>query len=317
MTVDLESMMDMRDVQVALDVAKRAELGWFDVEFTMYGCAYWEGGKRFYRVSAFDEKIYDFIEGGAKKDVFPTDICVLSRKYPVPTGMREYIALDVKKELAMEMAEQFPPGFFTLLEQLAREAVEDRALPWLLGQKEQVAGCFDLQKMRRFQEMVDHAYTCRKLRQESYADLRAWIAEERKSMEENSMAKDIFEKTFYAIAYQDESGLKHIINARRGYIYQKKHALEQQGIFVSPIYAETYYYNYTLRLPQIRQMFEAEARAYLDQAYLSDLQSIFRHNDQLSEKDFADHLQNTLEQYGPKAQQTLRHYGHRWGILGQ
>ena len=44
------------------------------------------------------------------------------------------------------------------------------------------------------------------------------------------MAKDIFEKTFYAIAYQDESGLKHIINARRGYIYQKKHALEQQGL---------------------------------------------------------------------------------------
>ena len=46
MTVDLDSMMDMRDVQVALDVAKRAEMGWFDVEFTMYGCAYWDKGKR-------------------------------------------------------------------------------------------------------------------------------------------------------------------------------------------------------------------------------------------------------------------------------
>ena len=100
-----------------MDVARRAEMGWFDVEFTMYGCAYWDNGKRYYRVSAFEEKIYDFIAGGAGQDVFPTDICVLSRKYPVPTGMREYIALDVKKDLALEMAEKFPADFFILLEQ--------------------------------------------------------------------------------------------------------------------------------------------------------------------------------------------------------
>ena len=31
MTVDLNMMLDLRDLQVAMDVAKRAELGWFDV----------------------------------------------------------------------------------------------------------------------------------------------------------------------------------------------------------------------------------------------------------------------------------------------
>lgn len=315
MTVDLDSMMDMRDVQVALDVAKRAEMGWFDVEFTMYGCAYWDKGRRYYRVSAYDDKIYDFIEGSAGKDVFPTDICILSRKYPVPTGMREYIALDVKKELAAEMAEQFPPEFFVLLERSARQATEDSALPWLLTQKEQVSGCFDLKKMRRFQEMVDYAYICRKLRPESYAELKAWIAEEKKSMEDNVIAKDIFEKTFYAITYPENGSLKYVVNARRGYIYQKKHALEQQGIFVSPVYADTYYYNYTLRLPQVRKRFEEEARAYLSPQYLADLQAIFRRNGQLSEKDYLSIVQEAAANYGPGAQQTLRHYGYRWGIL--
>lgn len=62
MTVDLDMMLDLRDLQVALDVQRRAEMGWFDVEFTMYGCAYYQNGERYYRVSTHDEKIYNFIE---------------------------------------------------------------------------------------------------------------------------------------------------------------------------------------------------------------------------------------------------------------
>ena len=57
MTVDLDMMLDLRDLQVARDVQRRAEMGWFDVEFTMYGCAYYQNGERYYRVSAHDEKI--------------------------------------------------------------------------------------------------------------------------------------------------------------------------------------------------------------------------------------------------------------------
>ena len=134
-------------------------------------------------------------------------------------------------------------------------------------------------------------------------------------MEENVIAKDIFEKTFYALAYQDGSGWKQVVNARRGYIYQKKHTLEQQGIFVSPVFSDTYYYNYTLRLPQVHKRFEEEARAYLIPQYLSDLQGIFRQNDQLSEKDYLSIVQEAAASYGPEAQQTLRHYGYRWGVL--
>ena len=40
MTVELDAMMELRDLQVAMDIAHRAEMGWFDVEFTMYGCCY-------------------------------------------------------------------------------------------------------------------------------------------------------------------------------------------------------------------------------------------------------------------------------------
>ena len=60
-----------RDIQAASEVARRAELGWFDVEFTMYGSAYLENGKRYYQVSAEAEKIYEILN---KMDIYLKDI---------------------------------------------------------------------------------------------------------------------------------------------------------------------------------------------------------------------------------------------------
>ena len=136
-------------------------------------------------------------------------------------------------------------------------------------------GRFEEEALRQLEVLIVYAYSCKTIRTETYHDLLAWLAEERKSMDEDVCCKDIFEKTFYAIAYQTESGWKHVINARRGYIYQKKHTLQQQGIFVSPIYSDTYYYNYTLRLPQVHKRFEQEAQAYLNPHYLQTLEKIF------------------------------------------
>lgn len=40
MTGNLDMMMKFRDLRVAEAIGKKAALGWFDVEFTVYGCAY-------------------------------------------------------------------------------------------------------------------------------------------------------------------------------------------------------------------------------------------------------------------------------------
>ena len=64
MTGDLSLFSKFRDIQAADYVRRRAELGWFDVEFTMYGCAYLDihDNKMRYKVSSREEDIYDFIE---------------------------------------------------------------------------------------------------------------------------------------------------------------------------------------------------------------------------------------------------------------
>ena len=61
MTGNLQMLIQLHDEVVAEEVGKMAELGYFDVEFTMYGCAYLECGKRYYKVSPEAADIYQFI----------------------------------------------------------------------------------------------------------------------------------------------------------------------------------------------------------------------------------------------------------------
>lgn len=266
-------------------------------------------------MSAQDEKIYEFIEQESAVGALATDICVLSRKYPVPAGMQEYIAIDVKRELAKEMAEKYPIGFFALLNDLAAKATESTALEYLAAQMEQIEATFDLKKLSRLREEAGYAYFHRKITLTEYENIRQWLKAEERFMEDAAAVKDIFEKTFYALAYEESGQIKYVINARKGYIYQKKNELEQRGIFVAPLYKNTCYYNYDLRLPEVRKVFEKEAREYLTKEYLTKTQSIYTKNTRISAEKFAEIVDQTAHDYGNAAKETLKHYGLRWGVI--
>ena len=136
MTVDLDMMLDLRDAQVAADVARKAELGWFDVEFTMYECAYMEGGKRWYRLSERAETIYDFVEAQCGGEGLVPRVMLLSEKYPVPVGMKESVAVDVKKALGKRLQEAYAEEFFVYLQEVAERCAEDSGYEYLLAERE-------------------------------------------------------------------------------------------------------------------------------------------------------------------------------------
>ena len=49
---DLRRMTAFRDVQLAEDFKKMAELGYLDHEFTVHGIVYWQNGTRNYVISS-------------------------------------------------------------------------------------------------------------------------------------------------------------------------------------------------------------------------------------------------------------------------
>ena len=163
--------------------------------------------------------------------------------------------------------------------------------------------------------LLHYTYSCKKITPSTYQALLDFIAEERLSMDEDFISKYIFEKTMYGIVYLEDGQPKYLSNAQRDYIYEKAYALETQGVFVSPLYAKTYWYNYEYRLNDVKKDYKLELERVYDQAYLQKLAQIKTKADPAVREAFAQKLHAIETAYGASAAQTLRRYGCRWGVL--
>jgi len=317
MTANLQLFQKFRDIQVAEDVGKKAELGWFDVEFTMYGCAYLNltDSKMYYKVSSRAEDIYTFIEDCAKDDIFPSAVEHLTLKCPVPMGTRELIAQDVKKELAKQLKKQYSKEFFVQLYQIAQEIQNNLAFDILQQESERIEGLFEEEKLKRFEDLVNYSYSCRKLTNESYRNFLAWINEERKSMDDSLISKDVFEKTMYGLAYEDNGKIKYAANAQKDYIYRLAYEKEQQGEFIDPIYERTYWYNYTYRLADVIRDFKEEIKNVCNADYVAKIKNLRGAADAQIKEKYEVVLNDLREKYGDNAYRTAQRYFSHWNLM--
>lgn len=315
MTGNLSAMMHMHDLRVAEDIGKMAELGWFDVEFTMYGCAYLQDRKMYYRISSEAEDIYDFIEKGSRIGVYPGNVLSLTKKYPVPAGMKELIAQEVKRDLGKLLREVYPQEFFAELYALAEAAETNSAAAVLWSEADALEGVFEEEKLKYFEELVDYAYSCRKLAGAAYTELINWIGSQRKDMEDDFVSKDIFEKTLYGIGYAGEAGIEYLTNAQKGYVYAEMYALEQAGKLTTPLFSKTYWYNYVYRLGDVNRDFKKKIKQELNEDYLKKLQQIRAGQGAVSPKTYAAAIQKIGQRFGAEPYKTMLRYGYRWGML--
>ncbi len=317
MTGKLNLLQMSRDIMVAEEVSKKAALGWLDVEFTMYGCAYWDYMKNqmYYKVSANPADIYDFLEESSRYDIYPGRAERLTYKCPVPAGMQNIIAADVKKELARELRRLYPKSFFEQLYLLA-DTVRNNQAETLMWQKaEQLEGLFEEEALDVFEQEVHYAYGCLKLNREAYSNLLHWIKEERRSMEDTFVSKDIFEKTLYGFAYEENGRLQYISNAQRAHVYERLYELECAGKNTTPVYSKKYWYNYIYRLSDVLQEYKAELKEQCNQRCLKN--AVALREDMLADvrRKGLVLLDDMMQQCTEKQQQTVLRYAKHWGIL--
>ena len=311
MTGRLNFVLQFRDAQVAEDVRKKAELGWFDMEFTMYGTAYLDGGELCYKVSSDAGKIYSFIEQASRKQLFCSNVLTLTRTCAVPMGMKDDMALTVKKELACQLRKAYPQELFLLLGELAAEIRSDAAYPWLMTKREALEGVFDDRRLRHFQTLLQYCYSCQKLSEAHYQSLMAWVRREYQCMLDGFVSKDLFEKHFYGFAYASGSSYRYLQDSLPEYIYQRKFALEEQGIFTSPVLSETLWYNYTYSLADCRRDYEKLLKTALNEP---DLQSLNAIMSSAAELTLAGAYHRALEDMGEIAAATFNRHLGRWGL---
>ena len=88
-----------------------------------------------------------------------------------------------------------------------------------------------------------------------------------------------------------------------------------KGIYTTPIYSQTYYYNHNIRLAHVNQRFTSEIGNYFTKEYIEELRDIVNQNTKIDAKTFLDTMEAIEKTYGFAAKQTVELYGYRWGIL--
>lgn len=160
-----------RDAQAALDMGKKAMLGYFDIEFTTYGTAYLLDGEMNYRISNEDDQIYHFMETAVVKDIFCANIWQYSKRYAVPSGTKDEKELLVKYITARQLQKLYPKELFEQLADIAAMVRENTAYPLLKQEQELLEGLFEADELRYYEELVWHCYNLFALDKNSYQEL--------------------------------------------------------------------------------------------------------------------------------------------------
>lgn len=317
MTGKLNLLQMSRDIMVAEEVAKKAALGWLDVEFTMYGCAYLdrETSCMYYKISANSTDIYDFIEESSRYDIYPSRVEHLTYKCPVPSGMQNIIAGDIKRELAKTLRDAYPKVFFEKLYRIADIVRNNRAAGLLWQEADRLEGLFEESALDEFEKQIHYAYGCLKLEQAEYKALLQWLEEERKSMEDSLVSKDVFEKTLYGFAYEESNRLQYVSNAQRSHVYERMHELECAGKNTTPVYSRQYWYNYVYRLSDVLQEYKADLRKKCNHEYLDNVKLLREDMTVEARREGLALTDELLQQCTEGQQQTVLRYAKHWGIL--
>ena len=314
MTGDLNMLMLFRDMQVAQDVGRMAELGRYDREFTCYGFMYWADQHRHYVISANDDRLYDQALALSGAGCWLTPVTSYSQLCHVPAGCEDDIAREVKITLARKLQTDYPIAFAKQIDTLAEIASTDDAVPLLEKLRDDLDGHYDRDALALYATLVEFAWQSKTLTSASHQAFQKWLAQNAKDMADDIISKDIFERTFYGFAYESAGKYRYKINANRGALFIQKQQMMQQHIATTPIISKTFWYNYTYRLADARSAFEKYVKYQMENGFLKHLESIKKLPSAIPQTAYQQILSAIQKNFSLEAQQAFDLVCSQWNI---
>ena len=306
-----------RDIQVAEDVGKRAELGWLDVEFIMYGSAFYEKNydEMRYIISSQAKDVYGFLKKGNLRGVYPSIVEKLTLKCPVPLGTKEWIEGEIKKELAKQLRDMYPKEIFQVLCRYDKKSNIAEKKLWEVANE--IEGLFHKEQLEYFHEMINYACEHHLLSIEGSARLLDWLRQEEKnSYEINSLRGKNIKVLFGGMIQQKQNDKEQaIVDAKMENVVKKMIDSEKNGDKVSPIFEKAFELNRVATPAKIRKIFQQELQRSVSVRWWEELFVQQKHEMAILRKEFSKDLQEINDAFGEKAATTIRWYGYRWGIL--
>ncbi len=234
-----------------------AEMGAMEEEFAVFGCGYLEDGKIKYRVSSDKNEMYAFMLHAGRIPLYPTPIHILSERKLLGVEEKEDFIYQLKQQLAQKLKTFYPKEFFIDMKQLITQAPVNSAWPLLQILQEEIEGNFDFDELYLYRILLEQCYQ-KKLLDEKHKRLgEAWLEKNYNQMENDTVVKERYQRTFYGFAYYKKEELQWYIKSSTDLerVLEHRLQLEHDNIFVSPILQKTFWFAETQQLPRLKEKY--------------------------------------------------------------
>ena len=301
------------NLSCAANVAEMENLGKFPVNFNVYGCAYQENGKTYYRVSNNIEKMYDYMQNGVYHNIYPTLIQRLSYSCTILADEYEARMEQVKYHLARKMQTQYHV-LFSVIEPFANTENNNAGYDLLQDMLDNIDGHFDNDELQLLEGAIDFAYRGKILDKFGYAALMQEVRKIRRQMDDDSILQDNFMCTMSGFGYEENGRLKYYHNAQRALVLERQHKMIADGRTIMPLYKKTYWRSSSHQLREVKNTFINELQQLEGPEYFTFIKKLKSTAGVLSEKKLDESIArlSTLNLDAHDACETMCYYRNLW-----
>lgn len=302
---------EFRDIQCSNDVAKMAELGKFEREFKVYGCAFRRDASTYFHLNENAETMFKFWLGFQIQGIYPTIVLSHSRQVCVPSGLEDEIYDDEMWTLARIMGKVFNDDLLTTLNNLGSKTPTNNAAPYLYHWKEAIDGLFQRDYLTIFDLFVDHCYIMKRLNKVTFDDLKNWSTHVWTQLEDDPIVKDNFERSMHGFLYLEAGSVQASYDAQYATVCRSWLNKIKQDTLVTPIYSETFWLNSFKDFAKEKKRFVEHLKMLLSPA-IEVLKELMREKSFMSREDFRKIFRNESGNYSDEAIDTLKVYEKLW-----
>lgn len=239
-----------RDEMLSKSIMNLYELGKFEKELAIYGCAYQdESGEIIYVLSTDANNLYDWKYNKNNLSKRATIVHRTTIRTLIPTGMEEIITEQLQKKIVRELHKHYPKEYFVNLVRLDNTIPSNKSYNLLKEIQFQLDGLGTIEQLELYQGLINQAYLNKILKEKHYYDFCKWIEVEKEDISNDLQKTDIYKKEFYGFTYAfPNNAFKNVVDGNKGYIYAQMEKLQLEGALVSPIIQKRFWYNNNYRL---------------------------------------------------------------------
>lgn len=304
----------VRDEECAGIVAVLMELKYFDEQFVYYGTAYVENNRIKYRMHDKAEKMYQFFEKSAQKNLYPTEVIRYVQYKKVPSGKENDIAAEVRISLAEHLKEIYPKELFYLLRKTGVVPASNSAYPILLQWQDKLELCFEEDQIMLFVGVVKMAYKAKMIDTVALQQFLDWADDKTAQIASHTNLKWRKPHQMHGFLYWENGKLKSYVNALWYKVAERQYELLANKRLCTPIFSKTYWLDSmpTRDLLKWRDTFEKELPVLMDDTYCDYLHQIWNLPPTIDRAWYQELCSGIDVSQYPEAQKVLDYYGNIW-----